>query len=35
MDAWLWRRGDDAEIRVAGDRAVYDFFRRAVDQPIT
>ncbi len=35
MDAWLWRRGDDAEIRVAGDREVYDFFRRAVDQPIS
>lgn len=35
MDAWLWRRGDDAEIRVAGDREVYDHFRRAVDQPIT
>lgn len=34
VDAWLWRRGDDREIRVAGDRAVYDHFRRAVDQPI-
>ncbi|HEY0949647.1 maleylpyruvate isomerase family mycothiol-dependent enzyme [Nocardioides sp.] len=34
LDAWLWRRGDDREIRVAGDRAVYDHFRRAVDQPI-
>lgn len=34
IDAWLWRRGDDQEIRVAGDRAVYDHFRRAVDQPI-
>ncbi|CAI9406493.1 maleylpyruvate isomerase family mycothiol-dependent enzyme [Nocardioides sp. T2.26MG-1] len=35
VDAWLWRRGDDAEIRVAGDREVYAHFRRAVDQPIT
>ncbi len=34
LDAWLWRRGDDHDIRVAGDRAVYDQFRRAVDQPI-
>ncbi|MBI2243082.1 MAG: hypothetical protein HYU55_03735, partial [Nocardioides sp.] len=34
VDAWLWRRGDDREVRVAGDRAVYDHFRRAVDQPI-
>lgn len=34
LDAWLWRRGDDQDIRVAGDRAVYDHFRRAVDQPI-
>ena len=34
VDAWLWRRGDDTEIQVAGDRAVYDHFRRAVDQPI-
>jgi uncharacterized protein (TIGR03083 family) len=34
LDAWLWRRGDDREIRVAGDRSVYDHFRRAVDQPI-
>ena len=24
MDAWLWHRGDDAEITVTGDRAVYD-----------
>ncbi|HYF71298.1 MAG TPA: hypothetical protein VD864_00680, partial [Nocardioides sp.] len=34
LDAWLWHRGDEAEIRVAGDRAVYEHFRRAVDQPI-
>ena len=35
LDAWLWRRGDDSEIRVAGDRAVYGHFRLAVNQPIT
>jgi uncharacterized protein (TIGR03083 family) len=35
LDAWLWRRGDDSQIRVTGDRAVYDRFRLAVDQPIT
>jgi uncharacterized protein (TIGR03083 family) len=34
LDAWLWRRGDDAGIRVAGDRGVYDHFRLAVNQPI-
>lgn len=34
MDAWLWRRGGDAEIRVAGDQSAYDHFRRAVNQPI-
>lgn len=35
VDAWLWRRGDDTGIRVAGDRAIYDRFRACVDQPIT
>jgi uncharacterized protein (TIGR03083 family) len=34
LDAWLWRRGDDAEIEVHGDRAVYDHFREAVNHPI-
>lgn len=34
LDAWLWRRGDDSEIRVAGDRGVYDRFRATIDQPI-
>jgi len=34
LDAWLWRRGDDAEITLTGDRAAYDGFRAAVDQPI-
>ena len=35
VDAWLWRRGDDSEIRVTGDKAVYDHFRLAVNHPIT
>ena len=34
LDAWLWRRGDDREIQVSGDRDVYDRFRLAVNQPI-
>jgi uncharacterized protein (TIGR03083 family) len=34
LDAWLWRRGDDREIRVHGDRGVYARFRLAVDHPI-
>lgn len=34
VDTWLWRRGDDAALRVTGDSAVYDAFRRVVDQPI-
>jgi uncharacterized protein (TIGR03083 family) len=34
LDAWLWRRGDDAGIRVTGDRAVYDRFRTCVNHPI-
>ena len=35
LDAWLWRRGDDAEIAVTGDREVYDHFRACVNHPIT
>jgi len=35
LDGWLWRRGDDSDIRVTGDRAVYGHFRLAVNQPIT
>src|SRR6478672_10543559 len=35
VDAWLWRRDDDSEIHVTGDRAVYDHFRLAVHHPIT
>jgi uncharacterized protein (TIGR03083 family) len=34
LDAWLWHRGDDAEITVTGDRTAYDGFRAAVDHPI-
>ena len=35
LDAWLWRRGDDSQVRVTGDRGIYDRFRIAVDHPIT
>jgi uncharacterized protein (TIGR03083 family) len=35
VDAWLWRRRDDAGIHVAGDRSIYARFRACVDQPIT
>jgi len=35
VDAWLWRRGDDSEIHVTGDKAVYDHFRLAINHPIT
>jgi uncharacterized protein (TIGR03083 family) len=34
LDAWLWRRDDDREIHVSGDRSVYDHFRIAVNHPI-
>lgn len=34
LDLWLWSRGDDAEISVAGDPATYDRFRAIVDSPI-
>ncbi len=34
LDAWLWRRRDDTGITVTGDRASYDAFRAAVDQPL-
>jgi len=34
LDTWLWRRGDDSAIHVKGDRAIYDHFRLAVNQPI-
>jgi uncharacterized protein (TIGR03083 family) len=34
LDAWLWRRGDDRDLRISGDRNVYDHFRKAVEHPI-
>lgn len=34
IDAWLWRRGDDSEIKVHGDKSIYDHFRLAVNHPI-
>ena len=34
LDAWLWRRGDDAQVDVAGDRSVFGSFLAIVDQPI-
>ncbi|MGY2703236.1 uncharacterized protein (TIGR03083 family) [Nocardioides sp. HB32] len=34
LDAWLWRRGDDSEVTVTGDREVYDHFRACVSHPI-
>jgi uncharacterized protein (TIGR03083 family) len=35
LDAWLWRRADDSDLRISGDRKVYDHFRKAVEHPIT
>lgn len=34
LDAWLWRRRDDAGVSITGDEASYDAFLAAVDQPI-
>ncbi len=34
LDLWLWSRGDDAEISVAGDEATYARFRAIVESPI-
>lgn len=34
LDLWLWSRGGDAEVSVAGDRATYERFRAVVDSPI-
>ena len=34
LDLWLWSRGDDAEISVAGDEDVHARFRAVVDNPI-
>jgi uncharacterized protein (TIGR03083 family) len=35
LDAWLWRRGDDAEIKVEGDQEAYEHLTVAVSRPIT
>lgn len=35
LDAWLWHRGDDADLAIAGDREVLARFRAIVDHPIT
>ncbi len=34
LDAWLWNRGDDSEISVAGDRSVLERFHAVIRQPI-
>lgn len=34
LNTWLWKRGDDAEIQVSGNREVYDHFREAVSDPL-
>jgi uncharacterized protein (TIGR03083 family) len=34
INLWLWKRGDDSEIKVTGDRGIYDRFRVIVSQPI-
>lgn len=34
LDLWLWDRGGDEEISVAGDRAVYERFRAIAGTPI-
>lgn len=34
IDAWLWRRADDAELLVHGERDVFERFRVIVDQPL-
>jgi uncharacterized protein (TIGR03083 family) len=34
LDAWLWRRVDDSEVKVTGSLDIYARFRVAVDNPI-
>lgn len=34
LDLWLWSRGDDSEVSVAGDDATLARFRAIIDQPI-
>jgi uncharacterized protein (TIGR03083 family) len=35
LDAWLWHRGDDSELSIAGDRSILDRFRGIVSHSIT
>lgn len=34
LDAWLWHRGGDDDLAVAGDREVFSAFEQVVAQPI-
>lgn len=34
LNAWLWHRGDDDELSVAGDKAIHDRFLTVVAHPI-
>jgi uncharacterized protein (TIGR03083 family) len=34
LNLWLWKRGDDSELKVAGDRGIYDRFRVLFSQPL-
>lgn len=34
LDAWLWHRGDDTRLTVAGDQEVFERFREIVSTPI-
>ncbi|TQL68750.1 uncharacterized protein (TIGR03083 family) [Nocardioides albertanoniae] len=34
LDAWLWRRRDDKDIQVTGEKDIYDRFRALTNQPI-
>jgi uncharacterized protein (TIGR03083 family) len=34
LDLWLWSRGDDSAVSVAGDEATYARFRAVIEAPI-
>ena len=34
LDLWLWNRGNDEQISVAGDRAIHDRFRAVIGTPL-
>lgn len=34
LDAWLWHRGDDSQLSIAGDRSILARFRAVVATPI-